>query len=250
MIQIYDGNNYIRRRIEAGDPRIARSLLSRVQAMTNDVHIFVWDGKGCNERRRALYPQYKTKREQPGEDIFQYMTLVQQVLCYTDALQFQVDGYEADDVIATLVQNKWRKNSPAFIHSNDSDLLQLKIDGVSLDRESMKDVDDEDVHLYKTLVGDTADNIKGIPGFGKTTWAKLSRTEKQNLQKHIVDGCSYEISISPRVDKWIQENNEKIKTLWTVTGFFDVPAEQLEAGFYQGINNPELADALLKEYLQ
>ena len=94
-------------------------------------------------------------------------------------------GYEADDIIATLVKQAKEKDLPVVVVSGDKDLMQLVGDKVTMwDPQSDKvydpagvrnkfGVDPDGIVDFLALMGDTSDNVPGVPGVGQKTAAKL-----------------------------------------------------------------------------
>jgi len=139
--------------------------------------------------REVVYPEYKAQRP-PKPDLLrqQWPHLLEMVEAfgYTNV---KVDGYEADDVIATLTRQASAVNIPVVVVTGDRDAYQLVSDtcqvmstsrGVTetvlYDREGVK----ERYGVYPELVtdlmglrGDTSDNIPGVPGIGEKTAAAL-----------------------------------------------------------------------------
>src|SRR3546814_6748469 len=80
------------------------SLRQEYQRTQTGTHIWVWDGVRHNDRRKAIYPEYKAKREPMAEDHFAQIRLFRELLTLSPAQQFCVDEWEADDVVATLAR--------------------------------------------------------------------------------------------------------------------------------------------------
>src|SRR5687767_14551657 len=101
MIDLYDGNNVMRRSMErhisAPTPMSLRQRYEATVAKPLGSQIWVWDGYQHNERRRAIYPAYKMNREPIAEDIFSQIKLWKEILTMSTASQVEVYGWEADD---------------------------------------------------------------------------------------------------------------------------------------------------------
>ncbi len=154
--------------------------------------------------RHEAYAEYKANRAPMPDELSVQMPAIYE-LC--DAWRLPVlsrEGYEADDIIATLARIARRRNLRVVIVSKDKDLMQMVGDDVVL-LDSQNDVlyDREEVHRklgvypeqvvdYLALTGDTSDNIPGAPGIGPKTASKLLG------QFNTLDAC-YEIleSITP-----------------------------------------------------
>lgn len=249
MIHLFDGNNVARRYFEmdlTGQPY--RSLTSETDFLQGTV-IWVWDGKGALKARRGIYPEYKAKRTSPVEDIFASFELLKALLQFTKALQIEVPGYEADDVIAKLAQRY--NHMGVHIHSNDGDFLQLE--NVQVDREEYKGVEPSRIRLFKALVGDPSDNIPGIKGFGKGAWESANVDE---IHDWILEGMpdrefAEDFNVKPAVANWLADptNREQLKKYWQIVGFLDVPDQLIDDNLKVGKPNPANIDRILSEYM-
>lgn len=161
----------------------------------NKVVVF-WDGKDSAKNRKLLFPSYKENRKNTlkvyQEESFEFQRIrVMQYLEEIFVRQCMVDENEADDLIAYYC--KISEGEQITIFSGDRDYAQLISEKVSLylpqSKKVVKNGDSIDfggikVHhknvlLYKTIVGDSSDNISGISGSGnKTILSLLSDIEK------------------------------------------------------------------------
>lgn len=141
--------------------------------------------EGAHSFRRELYQDYKANRQAPPEDLKIQFGYCQRL---TDAIgirTLRADTYEADDVIGSLAMQMAERGHPVVIVSGDKDLAQLVNDRVRiydlarnvwLDENGVKKklgVDPEQVPDLLALLGDTVDNIPGIPGVGGKTAGRL-----------------------------------------------------------------------------
>jgi DNA polymerase-1 len=140
--------------------------------------------------RHELYAEYKANRQKAPEDLHEQVPLVEELLAALGIHGLRKDGFEADDIIATLAVRCRKEGRPCYIVSSDKDLLQLVGGGVyelrpSRDAGRSYDVIDEaevkkiwgvpPEHILDllALMGDSADNIPGVKGIGEKTAAKL-----------------------------------------------------------------------------
>lgn len=135
--------------------------------------------------RDGLYPLYKAQRPPMPNDLQIQLPLICRTLEAMQVPVLGVDGYEADDVIATVAVAAARRGIEVFICTTDKDCRQLIEDHVQLfnlrkhavlDREGLlKDwgIRPEQVVDLQTLVGDSVDNVPGVPGIGLKTAVKL-----------------------------------------------------------------------------
>ncbi|RKX85314.1 MAG: DNA polymerase I [Spirochaetes bacterium] len=139
--------------------------------------------------RHKKYPLYKATREKAPEDLHAQIPLIEEILKALGIYWIRVDGYEADDIIATIAIRLKESETPCYILSGDKDILQLvgkniKVihpeKGVSAYKEWGEDdvLKNRGVHPYQivdylALAGDQADNIPGVKGIGDKTAVKL-----------------------------------------------------------------------------
>lgn len=247
MIQIFDGNNYYRKLLETSRTGLApREVMEETFAAPHP-QVWVWDGFKGTAKRREVYPDYKMNRTPQGPGLYEALKFMQKVLAHTPAIQLKVPGYEADDVVATLAKRYAKLGSDVEIHSNDYDFVQLTAEypRIFCGARLKDDVKAKDIRLYKTTVGDPSDNIKGIKGFGQTSWPLVDKTA---LAKMILeDGPVPEMR--PAAKKWADENRAQLKIYWEIVGFYDVPFPLIDQHMTVGDRNKVAADALLREFM-
>lgn len=233
QLHIYDANNYLRRAFEAGRP------VQQVVPLhaSGAPRLWVFDGKGALTARRALYPDYKIKRDRETPTIngaYDFIRAVEQeLLPHCDPLNviIRIDGMEADDVIAALARQYTGLMEEVCIWSNDGDFLALEeLKGVRLmERPKLASVvTGADVRLYKTLVGDSSDNIPGLKLFGEKAWATLTQDLKEKwvsfLEGDDAEGDRLMSWMKPAQQTWFldSDNRELLRTYWKVVGFLPV----------------------------
>ncbi len=139
--------------------------------------------------RHERYPEYKANREQAPQDLHAQVPVIEEILAALRIPCLRRDGYEADDLLATLAARCRKEKRPCFILSGDKDILQLVGEGVSmlqppkagegftvLDREGVfqvRGIWPEQVVDYLALTGDSSDNVPGVSGVGEKTALKL-----------------------------------------------------------------------------
>ncbi|NDW05405.1 DNA polymerase I [Jiella pacifica] len=135
--------------------------------------------------RNELYDQYKANRTAPPEDLVPQFAVIREAVRAFDLPCIEKQGYEADDLIATYTKQAIAAGGDVTIVSSDKDLMQLVGPGVIL-YDQMKDkrlgpeevkekfgVYPEKMIDLQALVGDTSDNVPGVPGIGPKTAAQL-----------------------------------------------------------------------------
>lgn len=250
MIHIYDALNVIRIMLETDKTgRAPRNLITNMLAAPpGEAHIWCWDGKDAVQTRRFFYPPYKTKRAKHPDDIWPLVNLIRDALRHTNAIQYNCPGFEADDVIATVVRAM--PNVKKRIHSTDRDLGQLLDANCTATFEPK--IEPKWIRLYKTLVGDPSDTISGIPKFGGKAWFNLSDGQKAMLMQSLVCGHHSDLPTygfwKPVVLNWLQENHKIVHDMWTIVGLFDVPNDIMQKGLVSGSKDQSKALALLERF--
>ncbi|WP_432800125.1 DNA polymerase I [Poriferisphaera sp. WC338] len=153
--------------------------------------------------RHDLYEDYKANRESPPEDFVQQLPRIFEITKRFGIKIIGVDGYEADDVIATIADQTMRdpalEDVQVMILSRDKDLEQLLTPRVAMldlfkeevidlaALEASKGIKPEEVVELQSLTGDSVDNIPGVEGIGAKTGIKLIQEygTVDNLLAHI-----------------------------------------------------------------
>lgn len=146
--------------------------------------IFALEGGGVN-RRKILYPPYKQNRQETPQDLILQLPIAIEWINKMNLINLSVEGYEADDIIASVVNLAQKQGLSVRIISHDKDLYQLinaqthiydplkkKLIGEKECEEKFGVLPSEFVD-YQSLVGDSADNIAGIKGIGAKSACKL-----------------------------------------------------------------------------
>lgn len=175
-------------------------LLKLIREKKPDYLVIVFDSP-TPSFRKEIYKEYKANRDLPPEDLVPQFEQIKRFVKSYPLSSLQVDGFEADDIIATMVhQYHPQKNQKIeiVIVSSDKDLMQLIGSGVKM-YDGMKDqeigdqeveekfgVKPNQVHDLLSLSGDSSDNIPGVPGIGAKTAAKLLKEwgDLKNLLDH------------------------------------------------------------------
>lgn len=260
MIHLYDSNNYLRKRYEVDNSGLAMRNLFNEAYHVPDPMIFVFDGKDAKAHRRKLYPDYKGNRKPAPDSFYVTMGIFKELVMHTGKTILEIPGHEADDIIATLVRTT--PNTRISIHSNDFDYAPLLNEFVTMTEKSKKEVEVSEVRLYKTLVGDPSDNIKGIKGFGKDSWPKLT-PEQKALWAGLFDANKWRsepyhvdipdaslLGITDKIRGWVCENFRILQAYWSIVNFVPVDNDLMMKHMKVGTPNYALADSILKEIFQ
>ena len=154
------------------------------QKIKSDYWLVLFDAKRQNFRN-DIFPDYKGTRKEIPEDLIPQFEIIHQAVKALNLHFLDMEGYEADDLIATYAAQSLQKGYEVTIVSADKDLMQLIRPGVEF-FDPMKDkyFTPEDVRekfgVYpnrvvdvQALAGDSTDNIPGVPGIGLKTAAEL-----------------------------------------------------------------------------
>jgi DNA polymerase-1 len=197
-------------------------------------HILVALDTDGKTHRHKIYEEYKgTRKDTPEELKEQFPYMVE----YLDALgvyYYQQEAMEADDIIGFAAKNFKQDFDEVVIYSNDHDLIQLLDDNVKqlISRKGLKEIEyytpdyvkeklgfyTYQVTDYKALVGDSSDNIPGVPGIGDKTAVKL--LEEFGSLENIYNNLD---SVKGKLKEKLETNKEQAffsKKLATITTDF------------------------------
>ncbi|MCB1835913.1 MAG: DNA polymerase I, partial [Geminicoccaceae bacterium] len=159
-------------------------IFKLMQDWPEDDMVVVFDA-GRRSFRNDLYAEYKANRTDPPPELVPQFSLVRDAGRAFGLPVVQLEGYEADDLIATYAKQGRGQGREVVVISSDKDLMQLVGDGVamfdpmknkSIGREEVIErfgVGPELVRDCLALAGDTSDNVPGVPGIGVKTAAQL-----------------------------------------------------------------------------
>jgi len=137
--------------------------------------------------RQKKFAEYKIQRPTMPEELSAQLPLIKQVILAYRIPIFEKEGFEADDIIATMAKKAKEKGISTVIVSSDKDILQLvddntvvfspyKDEGVIYDRKKVLErfgVEPQRITDIMALMGDEVDNIPGVPGIGEKTAVRL-----------------------------------------------------------------------------
>ena len=192
---LVDGSSYLYRAYHAseranlrtskglptGAIRVMTSMLkSMMRQYPESVVVIIFDAKGKNFRHE-LYEDYKATRKAMPDDLRSQIEPIHNIVRALGLPLLMIDGVEADDVIGTLAQQATEKKINTIISTGDKDIAQLVSKHVTL-IDTMNDthtnikgviekfgIPAELIIDYLALMGDSSDNIPGMPGVGKKT---------------------------------------------------------------------------------
>ena len=155
---------------------------------TNPSHIvFAFDSSLTTSFRNEIFPEYKSNRESPPPELKEQFEICQAMLRALGIHNLTHEKYEADDLIATVACNMRKRNFQNAIVTSDKDLAQI-VQGEDIWWNYSKDerlnadgvyerfgVWPHQIRDYLALVGDSVDNIPGVPGIGAKSAVRLLR---------------------------------------------------------------------------
>ncbi len=147
--------------------------------------VVVFDG-GLPAGRMALLPEYKAQRKAMPDELHVQFEPLERYLAAAEMGSLCVDGEEADDVLATLARLAAANGASVLLATHDKDLFQVVSSAVQIVPPTKSDqrlgpaeikaktgVYPDQIAEWLALIGDTADNIPGVPGVGPKTAARL-----------------------------------------------------------------------------
>src|SRR3954447_20719626 len=199
---LVDGSGYIFRAYHALPPLTRKSdglqvnavlgfcnmlwkLMRDMKPEERPTHLAVVFDKSEKTFRSEMYPEYKAHRQPAPDDLIPQFKYIRDAVRAFDLPCLEQAGFEADDLIATYVRQACDAGARATIVSSDKDLMQLVTDCVIM-YDTMKDkrigipevmekfgVPPDKVIEVQSLIGDSTDNVPGVPGIGVKTAAQL-----------------------------------------------------------------------------
>jgi DNA polymerase I len=198
------------------------AMLIKLLADERPDAVFVCFDKGLPQFRLDSYPEYKAGRAETPDSFRQQLPLIREVLTALRLPMLELEGYEADDLLATLTKHCRAQGCDVVIVTGDRDILQLVRDGVSviMTRRGISDVIRYDSATvlerygvppekwtdFVSLKGEVSDNIPGVPGVGDKTAAQLVTKygDIEGIIAHVDE-------LSPKLRDAIKERAEQVR---------------------------------------
>lgn len=232
--------------------------LELIKKLQPDYVCVAWDKPKTNIRkRREIYPDYKAGRKPAPPDFYAQIPLLHELLSAFGWPLYELDDYEADDIMGTLAKKAEHEGLETMLISSDLDMLQclaphthmyaLKkgFSNIELfNPESFADKYGIGVNQFldlKALKGDSSDNIPGVPGIGEKGAVKLleSYATLDNIYEHIdeITGATQRKLIDGKESAYLSREVAQI--------MFDAPLElDLAAMDVRELDRVKLADML------
>ncbi|WP_430509577.1 DNA polymerase I [Gottfriedia solisilvae] len=169
-------------------------MLMKILEDEKPSHMLVAFDAGKTTFRHSTFKEYKGGRQKTPPELSEQFPLVRQLLDTYGIARYELENYEADDIIGTLAQQASKEDYEVKVISGDRDLLQLVDEQVtvSMTKKGITEVEEytpaailekyeltpEQIVDMKGLMGDKSDNIPGVPGIGEKTAIKLLKQFK------------------------------------------------------------------------
>ncbi|MBD1380085.1 DNA polymerase I [Metabacillus arenae] len=164
-------------------------ILMKILEEEQPSHILVAFDAGKTTFRHSTYKEYKGGRQKTPPELSEQFPFIRELLDAYNVSRYELENYEADDIIGTLSKKAEADGFNVKVISGDKDLTQLATKNVTVDitKKGITDVDSytpafikdkyginpEQIIDMKGLMGDSSDNIPGVPGVGEKTAIKL-----------------------------------------------------------------------------
>ncbi len=205
--------------------------------------------------RHKKYPDYKATRKEIDDALRHQMPLAREAAKALNLLVVEKEGFEADDIIATLAHQAKKDKADVVIISGDKDVRQLVEDGITIWDEGKNIIYDKPkveekyglepkqlVDMF-ALMGDASDNVPGIKGIGEKTATKLIKEfgNLENLLKNFE-------KLSGKTKTLIEENGQDaVKSKDLINLYDTVPLDiSWRDGKIKGLDNQRLEEFLKK----
>ncbi|MEC1085015.1 DNA polymerase I [Bacillus paralicheniformis] len=165
------------------------TILMKMLEEEKPTHMLVAFDAGKTTFRHKTFKEYKGGRQKTPPELSEQLPFIRELLDAYQILRYELENYEADDIIGTLAKSAEKDGFEVKIFSGDKDLTQLATEGttVAITKKGITDVEyytpehvrekygltPEQIIDMKGLMGDSSDNIPGVPGVGEKTAIKL-----------------------------------------------------------------------------
>jgi DNA polymerase-1 len=204
-------------------------MLTKLIADEKPTHVIAAFDKGLPAARVAMYPQYKAHRDEMPTDLRGQFALVRKILACYGIPVLEIEGEEADDVMATLARIAGEDGQHAVVVTGDLDMLQTIDDTTTVlttrrgitdlgryDAAAVRERFDLEPHQlpdYRGLKGDPSDNLPGIPGVGEKTAIKLVKAAG-SLDALLADP---KLAGTAKLEALVREHGETARTCRNVS---------------------------------
>lgn len=209
----------------------------------------IFDSETSRKTNLEIDTDYKANRidysyVNEEENPFSQLPLIKKALDYLGISYFEVSDNEADDYIASIISNNYDSSNRYIIVSTDSDFIQLVDDNVFLyvqrgknsilyDKEAVikkYNISPQKYVMFKALVGDKSDNIKGITGIGAISAAKI--LNYGCIQDYICKNINSKLSKMLTENKELIDKNQRLISLNKSIDISQIILRELPKGIY------------------
>lgn len=219
-----------------------RSVQKIIKEFEPEYLLAIFDGPNNKQKRTAIYEAYKSHRAGMPDDLADQLEWSHTFCSAAGIPYLSEEGVEADDLIGAIAQWAAEKGARVFICSSDKDLCQLVNDQIVLinpfkenlviDRNKVRElygVWPEQIVDYLAIMGDSSDNIPGIPGLGPKTASAL--LEEYGTLEGVLSHASA-MSNKKRGEK-IQQHEEKARISQQLATLIPIDTFPQESAFYK-----------------
>ncbi|WP_238191270.1 DNA polymerase I [Paenibacillus sp. L3-i20] len=235
------------------------TMLLKLLEEHKPTHVLVAFDAGKITFRHEGYSEYKGGRQKTPPELSEQFPVLKELITSFGIAQFELSGYEADDIIGTLTKQADEQGVQTIVVTGDKDMLQLSSTGVTVavTRKGVSEVDlytpDAIQEKYglaplqiidlKGLMGDTSDNIPGVPGVGEKTALKL--LHEYNSVENVLDNLD---KLKGKLKENLENHrDDAVMSKKLATIFREVPLETgTEEIRYAGYDNEQLGEAFRK----
>jgi len=211
----------------------ASLAIELIKKLEPDYVAVAWDKKGTNIRkRREIYPEYKAGRKKAPDDFYAQIPILYELLDAFGWPLYELDDYEADDILGAFSKQAAEKGIETCLLTSDLDALQIvgPLAKVYALKNGLSNIEEFHVDSFekkygirveqfldlKSLMGDSSDNIPGVPGIGKVIGTQLLQKYDtlDNIYEHLDE-------IKPTVAKKLLAGKDsaymskEISRIWT-----------------------------------
>ncbi len=238
------------------------NILFRILDEENPEYLVVTFDEHAPTFRHEMYAEYKGTRKPMPDEMREQMPVLRQLLEAMKITVISVPGLEADDLMGTLAKKAQAEGIEVSLVSGDRDLLQIsdehiliRIPKTNYGKTTIEDYKPEDVKAkyqvtpkqfieLKALMGDTADNIPGVPKIGEKTATELMVTygSLEGIYEHVEEISKKSIKETLKENKHLADLSLKLATIKTDC---DITLDK-EASKAEGFFNPESYEIMKK----
>ncbi len=230
------------------------TMLQKIMEDEKPTHILVAFDAGKTTFRHKTYKEYKGGRQKTPPELSEQFPYIRELLDAYGIKRYEKENYEADDIIGTLSRQAEADGFEVKVYSGDKDLTQLstKDTTVCITRKGITDIEvytpehikekweitPDRIIDMKGLMGDSSDNIPGVPGVGEKTAIKLLK-EFDSLEK-ILDSID-QVSGKKLKEKLEENKDQAIMSKELATILREAPIEiKVDELQYEGILEAQL----------